>query len=172
MKIGERIRSLRTKNNFTQKELAKLVGLKPITIQSYELDKRTPNLKTLNKIATALGVTVNDLLWPTNEDKANRVREAQTILKNAFGNNNRNNLISNFDKLNELGQAEACKRVEELTELSKYTRVATAVAEKDVEYTFTTLAAHDDDLTDEEKEIANEIAMREFKKMDEENYSI
>lgn len=62
MTIGNRIRLFRNKNQLTQKKLADLVGLKTITIQSYELNKRTPNIETLNRLSQVLNVSPKTLL--------------------------------------------------------------------------------------------------------------
>lgn len=61
MGLGENIKQLRKNKGLTQKELGELVGVKAITIRKYESNEREPNVDTLNKIATALGVTINDL---------------------------------------------------------------------------------------------------------------
>ena len=70
------------------------------------------------------------------------------------------NLLDNYNKLNDLGKKEANKRVAELTEIIKYQKNS-----KNEEYSYTTMAAHDDDLTDEEKERSLDIAMKAFEEM-------
>ena len=60
--IGENIKKYRKNSNLTQKQLAEKIGVTVVTIQNYENSRREPNLIALNKIATALGVTINDLL--------------------------------------------------------------------------------------------------------------
>lgn len=62
MSLGDNIKKIRNQCRLTQEELGNMVGLKPITIRKYESDEREPNLDTLNKIANALKVTVNELL--------------------------------------------------------------------------------------------------------------
>ncbi|AZV59033.1 helix-turn-helix domain-containing protein [Clostridium sp. AWRP] len=52
----------RNKIGLTQKNLASKVGVTSVTIQNYENNRREPNLETLNKLAEALGVYVNDLI--------------------------------------------------------------------------------------------------------------
>lgn len=68
MSIGENIKKYRKEKHFTQKELAEKIGVTVVTIQNYENSRREPNLITLNKIATALNVTINDIV--RNEEKA------------------------------------------------------------------------------------------------------
>lgn len=62
MKVGERIREFRITKGWTQKELALNSGLAEITIRQYEKDKRTPKTKQLQEIASALDVSINELL--------------------------------------------------------------------------------------------------------------
>lgn len=64
MNIGDNIRKYRKENKkMSAKELANKVGLKSAqAILQYERGDRTPNIETLNKIATALNVEVQDLL--------------------------------------------------------------------------------------------------------------
>ena len=59
MNIGERLKEIRVKSGFTQKNLAEKTGLATITIQSYEANKFKPKLDTLEKIALALDVSVS-----------------------------------------------------------------------------------------------------------------
>ncbi len=59
--IGNHIRFYLWHNNLTQEELAKLSGM-PLGTLSRIINGRTnPTIKTLEKIANALGVTVKDL---------------------------------------------------------------------------------------------------------------
>lgn len=62
MNTGEKIKQLRIKNGITQKELANKSGLATGTIQQYELQKRKPKLETVEKIADALNVKIDELL--------------------------------------------------------------------------------------------------------------
>ena len=68
MSIGENIKYIRKSKGLTQKELAEKIGVTDSAITKYEKGDREPNWKTLNKIAEALGVTINDLV--KNEEKA------------------------------------------------------------------------------------------------------
>ena len=69
-------------------------------------------------------------------------------------------LLSNFNKLNDLGKNEAIKRVEELAEINKY-------IEENKEHLIP-FAAHNDDLTPDESGVALERAKKAFKNMAEE----
>lgn len=57
----------RKKNNISQRDLAKKVGLTDSAICQYELGKRNPSIPILKKIAGVLNCTVDDLI--KEEDK-------------------------------------------------------------------------------------------------------
>lgn len=56
------LKALREQADLSQQDLAKLAGLTPATISYVETGKVSPNLETLQAIATALGTTVGTLL--------------------------------------------------------------------------------------------------------------
>jgi len=60
--IGDRIKDLRLKNKFTQKELSNIVGLTYIQIGRYEKHKSTPSADVLQKLANALSTTTDFLM--------------------------------------------------------------------------------------------------------------
>ncbi|WP_085829101.1 transcriptional regulator [Clostridium massiliodielmoense] len=61
-------------------------------------------------------------------------------------------LLSNFNKLNDVGKEEAIKRIEELTLISKYATTDNLCATEKPYL----VACHDDDLSTEEKDTMNE----------------
>lgn len=65
MKIGDifcnNLRTIRVKQDFTQKSLALKIGLNDQAIRDYEAGRRFPPVETLGQIATALGIKVSDL---------------------------------------------------------------------------------------------------------------
>ena len=63
--ISHRIKSIRTKTGLSQEELGELVGRSVDTISAIERGKNFPNYETLNKLASAFGLSVETLL---NED--------------------------------------------------------------------------------------------------------
>ena len=65
MTNGERIRYLREKNGFTQKEVANRLGVESAAISKYELDMREPNIEALKKLATLFNVSIDYLLGRT-----------------------------------------------------------------------------------------------------------
>ena len=62
MTLGNNIKKYRKMLKLSQEDLAKKSNLYRNSIYNYENNKRQPSIENLNKIATALGVTVNDLI--------------------------------------------------------------------------------------------------------------
>lgn len=65
MTIGQRIKEARKNAGLTQRELAEKSGSATGTIQQYELGKRQPRIEPLQRIASALGVPVQQLIPET-----------------------------------------------------------------------------------------------------------
>jgi DNA-binding XRE family transcriptional regulator len=62
MIIGEQIRKYRNRAGITQKDLAEMIGVTPITIQNYENNRREPNLEKITAIANALKISIYNLV--------------------------------------------------------------------------------------------------------------
>ena len=62
MTVGQNIKYFRKKLKLTQEQLAKNSGLSRNAIYNYENGRRSPDIKTLNKIAEAFGISPNELL--------------------------------------------------------------------------------------------------------------
>lgn len=60
--LGENIKKLRKNKGLTQDKLSEITKISIASIQRYESGKRQPNIQTLNKIAIALDVPLNELL--------------------------------------------------------------------------------------------------------------
>lgn len=58
------IKYFRSELGWTQEVLGKEAGLSPNTIILYERNRRSPRLREVKKIATALGRSVYDLIDP------------------------------------------------------------------------------------------------------------
>ena len=145
MTIGEAIKAARIKANMTQATLAKKLNVTPQNISQYERDLKKPKYETLQKIADALGVTVDYLSGHTNQPN---VRLAtQEDIERYFGgvsyitedgvavlavkpeppdhdpkkcNENYSKLCAAFDRLNETGQKKAIENVEDLAKIPEY----------------------------------------------------
>jgi transcriptional regulator with XRE-family HTH domain len=70
MKIGQRLRKLRTSRGWSQDKLARHSGVTSMTVQRTELGQTTPQLPTIEKLAAALGVAVQALLSDDACDEA------------------------------------------------------------------------------------------------------
>ncbi len=109
MTTGELIKAARKKAGMTQAELAQKLGISYVGVSQWERGLRNPKIETLNRIAAALGL------------------EDETPLPPLFGpsptleDSRRENLLAFYDHLlNEEGKREAVKRIQELTEISRY----------------------------------------------------
>jgi transcriptional regulator with XRE-family HTH domain len=59
---GERIRKLRRAKGWRQIDLAEQSGVHEVNISDLERGTREPGLRTLSKIASALGTTLSEML--------------------------------------------------------------------------------------------------------------
>lgn len=112
-KIGLKIKNLRENRHLSQTQLAELVGYKDKTsIAKIEAGKVDLPQSKLMAFAKVLGVTTSYLL----DDEHHVIIDFETSnFKNTL-----KSMITYFEKLNNLGQNEAIKRVEELTYLPQY----------------------------------------------------
>ena len=122
----------------TQKELGQKIGVSFQGVAQWENDLRKPKYETLQRIAGALNVDVEnlddrffpsirleDFLFgdgpqPHPPDFRMENSDGQFIhvsMETAMGK-----LLYSFSVLNELGQQEALRRIDELTEIPKYQR--------------------------------------------------
>ena len=62
MTIAENIRRLREAKSMTQEDLAAALGITASAVSLWESGKRSMNVKQADKLAQALGVTLNDLM--------------------------------------------------------------------------------------------------------------
>jgi len=61
LKVGKKVRELRTQNRFTLKELAERTNMSVSLISQIERAESASSLSTLNKIVTALNISLRDL---------------------------------------------------------------------------------------------------------------
>ena len=130
MSIAENIKSLRKEKKLTQKQLAEKTGIAVITIQNYEAGKYEPKNQNLRKLAAILDPTGERLLGEDLPFNLVDLSASETIHSTSpvrtvsdFGLDlNEHKLIDDYRLLNKSGKEEAIKRVEELTEIMKYTK--------------------------------------------------
>ena len=60
--LGQRLKELREEKNYTQKQLAEVLGINSVTYLHYEKEQREPPLALLADIAKFYGVSVDYLL--------------------------------------------------------------------------------------------------------------
>ncbi len=74
--VAHAIRSLRLRNNLSQRQLALRMGVPRTYVSKIENEKATPTLSSLSRLADALTVSVPDLLracGPSREDEVNEL---------------------------------------------------------------------------------------------------
>ena len=59
--LGDRIRKLRRERDWTQRDLAEKVGVDYKNVSNYEVGRLVPSLKTLQRLADAFGVSIEEL---------------------------------------------------------------------------------------------------------------
>lgn len=77
MMVGDNIKRIRKERGITQKRLGELCGIAEPNIRKYENGKQNPKLETVEKIASALGVTAFDLMGIEYFDLKNPEAERQ-----------------------------------------------------------------------------------------------
>lgn len=67
--FGTAVRLARTRRRWTQEELAQASGVKRSYLSGIERGERNPSLEIQEKIATALGLTLGELMTATDEER-------------------------------------------------------------------------------------------------------
>ena len=121
MEFSEKLRNLRKEKGMTQKELSVKLGTTPQNLAQYENGKRNPKPKTLQKIADALDVPVNEL----KSDRELEFDDLMTTIKSINDAVDRSieleqTLITDYRSLNLQGQEKAREQVKLLTKIPEY----------------------------------------------------
>lgn len=95
--LGENIKKLRKNKGLTQDKLSEITKISIASIQRYESGKRQPNIQTLNKIAIALDVPLNELLG-TNATTNDIEKKIGTSLNEG----DKKKVANNFNELAEI----------------------------------------------------------------------
>lgn len=69
MTIGRNIKRIRKGKGISQEELKQKTGIAVETISRWENDKFKPNIKQIERLATALGVSPSELMGTDFEEK-------------------------------------------------------------------------------------------------------
>jgi len=64
--IANNLRQIRAKKRLSQDDLFMLSGISQQYISEIENEKVNPSIEIMYKISEALGVTINDLVYPSN----------------------------------------------------------------------------------------------------------
>jgi len=79
--FGQRVRELRKRKGFSQEALAEKAGLHPTYIGQVERGTKNPSLKSIEKIAKALEVSLPDLfLFANDKSSSNLKKEIADLL--------------------------------------------------------------------------------------------
>lgn len=129
----ERIKELRKEKGLTQAELAKLIGVNPVTLSRYETGDRKPKIDKLEKMAEIFGVTPSyitgltdlkfdkkllELLKKANSPKSKPYKPNDFELL-TFGEDEYY-LLVDYRSLNSEGKKQASKQVSDLTKINDY----------------------------------------------------
>ena len=113
--IGTEIRKARKAAHLTQVQAAEKAGIAVNSLRLYEGGKRSPTFDTAVRLAAAFDVPVASLFGIDVEAVDAFAEELNKIMMEHY-----DAITDSFNKLNALGQAEAVKRIEELTHIDKY----------------------------------------------------
>jgi len=80
--IGQRIKSLRKKNELTQEKLADLLGVTYKSVSKWECGLTSPDLSLIVPLAKVLGTTTDDLLGANERDT--RLDELERLYEEAY----------------------------------------------------------------------------------------
>lgn len=121
--IMNKIQSRRMDLKLSYQDLADKTGLSKSTLQRYETGSiRNIPLDKLELLANALEVSPMWIIGYNDETDKNKQINTNLSKEETY-------LLNTYNKLNELGKAEAVKRVEELTYITRYIEGDTKVVE-------------------------------------------
>jgi transcriptional regulator with XRE-family HTH domain len=92
MSFSEKIVSLRKKRNWTQVQLAELLGMAVNQIKRYEKGKSAPSLEAIKKLAITFGISTDELIFDNGDAVASQKLDSE--------------LLRRFEKISKLPQKE------------------------------------------------------------------
>lgn len=155
MNIGERIKQRRKELELSVDDVADRLNKNRATIYRYESnDIENLPITILEPLSEILQTTPAYLMgWDIEENVNTNIDVLRDELE----------LLNHYRKLNDLGKKEASKRVLELNCIPMYSKENEEFATLD-NMMFTTIAAHDDNLTEDEKKEADKRILEALKK--------
>lgn len=136
MNVGKNIKRIRKNKGLTQEQVAKLSNVSKNAIYNYENDKRCPDINVLGKIADALGVSTNDILFEDVDSN-----EHEVLNKKTYDEGYLNKLILNIhdnDKLSKFS-------IDVITEVCNL--LNSDVMQKEFKYSFDDIVNNESYLT-------------------------
>jgi transcriptional regulator with XRE-family HTH domain len=98
--IGAKLKNLRKSRKLTQAEFAEKVGVSRSTLSCYEIDQRTPSVKTLQHIAQMFGVGLDYFGISTKDEAFELLARAKEVFENeAVSTETKEQLYTEFMKL-------------------------------------------------------------------------
>lgn len=122
---GQILKQERIRRGYSQRDLAEKMGVTSAYISQCERDLRKPKKETLRKFAEALEMDMYSIV--DFDTASSLLSDDINELESRFGIHFLD-LMRWFDELNEAGQLEAVKRVQELSELQRYKRTEEGAA--------------------------------------------
>ena len=84
MTVGENIRRIRKEKGLTQKQLGERLNMTQSAIGQFENDKTSPKIKTVDRIASALGVNIVDIMEQFTMKQYETTSEYQKLKRTAL----------------------------------------------------------------------------------------
>jgi transcriptional regulator with XRE-family HTH domain len=79
-KFGDNVKKIRVEKNISQQELADIVGIHSTHVSRYERNLAQPSVEIAKKMAEALNVTVDTLIYGQQDEKAkNNLKDADLL---------------------------------------------------------------------------------------------
>lgn len=80
--VGQKLRILRKERKLTQQQLADKLGMKRATVSNYEIERRSPSLNELRRIAEFFGVGLDFFGVAQTDDVLDLIARAKKVFDN------------------------------------------------------------------------------------------
>lgn len=121
--VGSRMKAYRKNRNYTQREMANMLNIPYSTYSNYENNYREPPIEIIGQFCDAVGIDIPDLMGITEPHSVllDSLKPGESI---SVTDIQEQKILSDFRELNSEGKMEAIKRIEELTQINRYTKYA------------------------------------------------
>ena len=121
MDFAQKLKKIRKERGLTQVQLATKAHLSTGAIGGYESGaQKNISFESICKLAKALEVEPEELGLQRRYDLEERMQDVGSYLRDKSSRKKWRELSEAFQQLNDLGQNEALKRIQEMTEISRY----------------------------------------------------